>query len=65
MANSPLNDFVEIDLTQSVKNFIVLLEKYPEIKKIPNEINVGFIHVPRDMVPEDVIASFRKYHNFN
>ena len=35
-SNSAINDYYEIDLTQSVKSFIELLEKYPEIQKIPN-----------------------------
>ena len=54
-SNSSINDYCEIDLTQSVKSFIELLEKYPEINKIPNEINVGFMHVARKNVPADVI----------
>jgi len=60
-SNSPLNDYYEIDLTQAVKSFIELLEKYSEIQKIPNEINIGFMHVTRSNIPSDVIESFEKF----
>lgn len=58
--NSSINDDCEIDMTQSVKSFIELLEKYPEIDKIPNEINIGFGHVTQEEIPTDVKNYFSK-----
>lgn len=52
---STINDHCEIDLTQSVRGFLELLENYPEIDKAPKEINIGFTHLAKENIAPDIL----------
>lgn len=59
--SSTINDHFEIDLTQSVRGFLELLENYPEIdKKAPKEINIGFTHITKENIPQDILEAFAR-----
>lgn len=58
--NTPLSDYAEIDLAPSVRNFLELLESYPEIDKAPQRINIGFNHLGRSALPVELLNSFQE-----
>lgn len=60
LSNSILNDFFEIDLTQSVRSFLEQLENYPQIDKAPKQINIGFSHQTNDTISADVLEFFKQ-----
>ena len=40
--SSQIDDGVDIDLSPSIRDFVAILETYPNIEKTPKLINVGF-----------------------
>ena len=50
-SNSPLNDNIEVDFSQLVKDFISLLDTSPGIEKTPKLLQIGFTCIPQSQIP--------------
>lgn len=57
-ANTVIMDNYELDFTQTVKDFLNLLDNYPMIEKTPRLINIGFACLPREKIPGSVRDAF-------
>ena len=53
-SSSPLNDDFDVDFTQLVKDFLGLLESYPNIDKTPKFLNIGFTCLPQASIPAEI-----------